>query len=137
VSVQSEITAQRQALVELDALRSHARRMSELELVGFWERHWVTGRGDADATARRLLDVEAGEALPSWTELAERATAVTRPALQAAIERLARGEERCAVEFALRDRRGNVVQLHAIWTREGEQVFGVLAEVGSRQASRG
>ncbi len=136
VSVQTEITAQRAALKELDILRSRSHRVAALGLLGFWERDLRSGEGQADDTTRRLLGLAPRDALPSWDGLLALATAPTRPALQASIDSLQQGMQRGVVEFSRLDAEGQLVHLQALWIRESQQVLGVLADVSGSQQLR-
>ncbi len=136
VSVQSEITAQRAALAELDMLRSRSRRVAELGLVGFWERNLHNGEGQADDTTRHLLALPPGAPMPSWPALAERATPESRPALLAYFDAVQAGAQRGVTEFSLLQPDGQPVHLQTMWTREGDNILGVLADVGGSQQLR-
>ena len=137
VSVQTEITAQREALTELESLRSRARRVAELGLVGFWEHDLRGHAGLADGTARRLLDVQAGEPVPGWGALVERATTDSRPALQAHFDAVMAGAARGIAEFRLRHRSGELVTLHNVWTREDKTILSVLTDISGGIAAPG
>lgn len=136
VSVQTEITAQRQAWAELGTLRERVVQTDESGLVGYWERDLDSGQGQADATGRRLFGVPAGAAVPAWSVMLDRLTPETRPALQHYFDELKAGAERGMLEYSVRHDDGQVLHLQTYWTRQDRRVQGVIVDVSGTQQLR-
>ena len=137
ISVQTEITQQREAQAELAGLRERIAHVSQLGLVGFWERNLVTGQGSGDATTLRLCGMPAGAPAPDWATMLTLVTPETRPGLQAYFDALRAGATQGIAEYSVRHDDGRLVHLQTHWTRDGDRALGVLVDVsGSQQVRR-
>ena len=137
VSVQTEITQQRQAQAELASLRERIAHVSQLGLVGFWERDLVTGQGCRDATSRRLFGLPADGPVFDWATLLTRVTPETRQGMQAHFDALRAGATQGMAEYSVRHDDGRVLHLQSHWTRDGDRALGLLVDVsGSQQVRR-
>jgi PAS domain S-box-containing protein len=136
VSVQTEITAQRAALAELDRLRSRANRVAALGLVGFWEHELANGQTWADATCRQLLGLTKGQDLPAGQQMLRLVTPESRQALQAFKEQVTGGARRGLLECSVVHDDGGTVHLQSVWVREDDRLLGVLADVSGTQHLR-
>ena len=136
VSVQTEITQQRAAQAELAGLRERIAHVSELGLVGFWERNLVTGQGQGDATTLRLCGMPAGAPVPDWATMLTLVTPETRPGLQAYFDALRAGVTQGIAEYSVRHADGRLVHLQTHWTRDGNRALGMLVDVSGSQTVR-
>ena len=136
VSVQTEITQQRQAQAELAGLRERIAHISQLGLVGFWERNLLTDQGTSDATSLRLLGLPVAGPTPDWGAMMLRVTPETRPALQAYFDTLRAGASQGMAEYSVRHDDGRVLHLQTHWTRDGDRALGLLVDVSGTQQLR-